>query len=58
MMTAKEVANKIHVSQATVSRWVKGRKIPYYLLNGIVRFDEKEVDSWLKNKSVRVKPIA
>jgi PTS system nitrogen regulatory IIA component len=58
MLNKKEVAKKLGVSETTIKRWMKDRKIPYYLLNGIVRFDEQKIDMWVERKSVRVKSVA
>lgn len=55
MLSQKKVAEKLGLSEATISRWVKERKIPYFLLNGIVRFDEKVIDSWIQKRTVRQK---
>lgn len=58
MLSQKQLSKKLGVSETTVSRWVKAKAIPYYLLNGIVRFDEQVIDSWLEKKRVRVKQVA
>lgn len=58
MLNQKQIAKKLGVSERTIGRWVNANSIPYYLLNGIVRFDESVIDSWLEKKRVRVKQIA
>jgi excisionase family DNA binding protein len=55
LLTKKQVAKMLNVSQSTIERSMKSRKIPYYLLNGIVRFDEEKIDNWIKMKQVRQK---
>lgn len=55
MLNQKEIAKKLGVSEATVSRWVKARLIPYFSLNGLVRFDERVIDSWVEKRRVRTK---
>lgn len=57
MLTQKQIAKKLGVSEATVSRWVKARRIPYFSLNGLVRFDEKVIDSWIEKRRVRTKQV-
>jgi excisionase family DNA binding protein len=57
MLNRKELASKLRVSERTIHRWTEERLIPYYLLNGIKRYDEAEIDQWLKTKKVRTKPI-
>jgi excisionase family DNA binding protein len=55
MLTKKEVAEKLGVSEKTIQRWMKERLIPYSKLNGIVRFDEKKIDMWVERRTVRLK---
>jgi excisionase family DNA binding protein len=55
MLNRKEVAKKLGVSERTINRWTKDRKIPYCNLNGIIRFDEQKIDLWLQRKEVRMK---
>lgn len=57
MLSKKEVAKKLNVSEKTIDRWMKARKIPYFNINGIYRFDEQVIDMWLQRKQVRLKTI-
>lgn len=57
MLNRKQVAKKLGVSERTIHRWTLARTIPHYILNGITRYDEKVIDSWLEKKRVRVKQI-
>jgi excisionase family DNA binding protein len=57
MLNRKQVAKKLGVSERTINRWTIARVIPYYRVNGIVRYDEKMIDGWLEKKRVRVKSI-
>lgn len=58
MLTRKEVAKKIGVSERTIGRWIDERKIPYSNINGIIRFDPEKIDMWLNRKEVKQKQIA
>ncbi len=55
MLNTKQVAEKLGVSVRTIERWRKDRKIPYYNLNGIIRFDEQIIESWLQKRIVKLK---
>ena len=57
MLNTKQVAEKLGVSERTIERWMTDRKIPYYRLNGIIRFDEAVIDSWVQKRQVRTKNI-
>ncbi len=43
----KDVAELLNVSQTTIRRWLKDRKIPAYLLNHQYRFDKSEIEDWM-----------
>jgi len=57
VLSQKQIAEKLGVSESTVSRWVKAKSIPYYLLNGLVRFDERVIAAWVEKKKVRERQI-
>ena len=57
LLSQKQVAEKLSVSQRTIIRWVKARSIPYLLINGIKKFDEQKIDNWLSRKEVRMKSV-
>lgn len=53
MLKIADVAEKYQVSEPTIYRWMK-EGLPKYKLGGATRFDETEVDHWIKNvKGVR-----
>jgi excisionase family DNA binding protein len=58
LLNRKQCAKKLGVSERTINRWTKDRKIPYNNLNGIIRFDEEKIDNWLRMKEVRMRSIA
>lgn len=43
LLTEVELAQKLRVSQRTIQRWVKARRIPYYRFGEIVRFRWRQV---------------
>lgn len=56
MLKIADVAEKYQVSEPTIYRWMK-EGMPKYKLGGSTRFDENEVDHWVKNvKGVRNEP--
>ncbi len=59
-LKAKEIAGLLQVSEGTVKQWVSKGKIPFYKINGALRFSESEVEAWteMKNKGAhqRVAP--
>ena len=50
LMTAAEVAEFLSVSEHTVYRWCKSRKIPHFNLNSTYRFNLQELQKWLDSK--------
>lgn len=46
-LTAKDVADLLHVSEATLRRWVTESKIPYYRMKQEIRFSRTELENWL-----------
>jgi predicted site-specific integrase-resolvase len=58
MLSRIQVAEKIGVSPQTIDKWTRAGKIPYFNLNGIKRFDEKIIDSWIQKRMVKSKSVA
>lgn len=56
MLSVEQVAKKLQVSTRTIYYWVEKRKIPYYKIGQGLRFDETEIEEWIKQK--RVPPIS
>ncbi len=40
----------LSVKPKTIYDWVNRRCIPFYKLNGLLRFDEEEIMKWLETK--------
>lgn len=43
----EEVANLLHVSKATLEKWMSKKNIPYYTISGNPRFNRQELEEWL-----------
>ena len=50
-----EIAQYLGVSVNTIRSWVWLRKIPWFKIRGLVRFDLKEIDQWMKGQRIEVK---
>ena len=52
LITVKDVSEILNVKSTAVYDWTYQNKIPYYKLNGVIRFDKDEILEWIKsNKS-------
>ncbi len=55
LVTIKQVAEFLMVKQSTLYSWVHNGSIPFHKLNGLIRFDMDEIESWVK-KAAPVQP--
>ncbi len=46
----KELSEYISVKPKTLYSWVSKSAIPFYRLQGVIRFKKVEIDGWLKDK--------
>jgi len=46
----KELSEYISVKPKTLYSWVSKSVIPFYRLQGVIRFKKGEIDQWLKDK--------
>jgi len=53
-MNVDELAAHLGISRHTIYWWVATRKVPHSKLGKLVRFDQDEIDGWLKNNSRQV----
>ncbi len=53
-MTPQEVARTLHISKAGVYRLIDKRLIRFYKVMGSIRFDRKDILSYLKNNRIEV----
>jgi excisionase family DNA binding protein len=47
-VTIKELSKFLKVKESTLYSWVHNGLIPSHKLNGLVRFDMEEIETWLK----------
>ncbi len=49
IITVREVSALLGVKEKTIYQWAEQRQIPHYKINGALRFDMDEVQSWIKS---------
>jgi excisionase family DNA binding protein len=49
-LTVKELSTYLNVKGKTIYSWVSKKVIPFYRMQGALRFKKVEIDLWLKNK--------
>lgn len=54
LLTVKDVAAQLQVKEKTVYAWASQRKIPCAKINGVIRFDAKEIEEWLQKCHVQI----
>jgi excisionase family DNA binding protein len=52
LLTIKEVAELLKVSQTSVRRLQQGRHLPFIKVGGSVRFDKSDIINFLKEQRV------
>ena len=50
----KEIAEYLDVSINTIYSWVHMRKIPFFKMGRLVKFDLREIENWKENLKVDV----
>ena len=48
LLTVKELSEIINVKEKTLYHWVELRQIPFFRLNGSIRFNPDEIVTWLE----------
>lgn len=51
ILTLREVANYLKVTDRTIYRLVAARKIPAFKVGGTWRFSRADIDVWIKQQS-------
>lgn len=49
VFNVKEVAKYLSVSESTIRKIIREKKIPHYRIYSKILFDKEIVDEWLKN---------
>lgn len=52
LISIKELSQFLNVKGSTLYAWVHNGTIPFYKLNGILRFDMEEIKEWVKSSRV------
>ena len=50
----KEVAEYLNVSINTIYSWISMRKVPFFKIGRLVKFDLKEIENWRESLKVEV----
>lgn len=50
----KDVVDMLQVSEKTVYRWIKERKIPCYKINHQYRFNRSEINEWILSNKIEL----
>jgi len=53
-LSPKDLAEYLGISLRTVYLWTSLRQIPFYRLGRLVRYSQKEIESWMKNKKIEL----
>lgn len=53
LLTVKDVAARLQVKESTIYAWASQGKIPSIKINGVIRFDAKEIEQWLETCRMR-----
>jgi len=48
--TVNELSNYLNVKGKTIYSWASKSVIPFYRMQGVLRFEKGEIDLWLKKK--------
>lgn len=52
LLTPKEVADMLRISMTGVYRLVEGRKVRFYRVRGVLRFDMQDIQAYLREGCV------
>jgi excisionase family DNA binding protein len=55
LLTIDQLAQRLGITVRHVRRLVAERRVPYYKVGRLVRFDRNEIDEWLRD---RRRPVA
>lgn len=52
LVTIKELSAFLTVKESTLYSWVHNGTIPFHKLNGLIRFDLEEIQSWVNASKI------
>jgi excisionase family DNA binding protein len=47
LFTVKELSEYINIKPKTLYQWVGQQILPFYRIQGVIRFKKSEIDQWL-----------
>lgn len=50
LLSVKEICALIQAKPSTIYQWAELGQIPCFKINGLLRFEEKEILDWLKDQ--------
>ncbi len=50
----KDIVDLLHISEKTVYRWIKDKKIPCYRINHQYRFNRSEINEWILSSKIEL----
>jgi excisionase family DNA binding protein len=56
LLTVKDMATRLQVKEKTIYAWASQHKIPCVKVNGVIRFDAREIEQWLQKCHVPIGP--
>ncbi len=58
LISVKELSGYLRVKESTLYSWVHTGNIPYFKLNGLLRFDMEEIEHWIQETRAKSLDIA
>jgi excisionase family DNA binding protein len=55
MISAEQLAERLSVPKITVYTWARRGQLPYYKMGRTVRFDEEEIEAWIRRRYIPTK---
>ncbi len=52
----KDIVDLLNISEKTVYRWIKDKKIPCYKINHQYRFNRSEINEWILSNKIELSP--
>ncbi len=55
LLTVRDMAKRLRMKDKTVYTWASQGKIPCLKINGVIRFDAREIEQWLQQCHMQVR---
>lgn len=52
LLTIQEASHRLAIPVKTLRDWVYKRKMPYFKVGKLVRFDTAKIDAWIQSKQI------